>query len=535
MKTNLPVTNVEHRYPKGKIIVSRTDLKGVITHANDTFVEISGFSREELIGKSHNVVRHPDMPPEAFEDLWTTIKAGRPWRGMVKNRCKNGDHYWVKALVVQVRNQQQTLGYMSVRTEPTRKEVESAERLYRDVREKRCAYRKSRNFVSHIMHFVSFEVRQAIFSASMALLGVGAAAAGLAGWTIAAWILALLGVVLAGSNSVFILYTVSRPLRKAVEYFDRIAQGDLDNDIEVTALDQTGRVLASLATTQAHLRVIIDEIQSSIEVLEKRCSELETEVEQVSTHSRSQSDRIAQVSVAMEEVSVSVTEVAKSAEGTADSAQSTLEIVNEGNQRMAQSLSNTDQVVTAVQTSSQGIDRLSEAIGSVGAVTRIIKEIAEQTNLLALNAAIEAARAGEHGRGFAVVADEVRKLAERTARSTEDIDRMVADIQGTTASAVEAMRVAADRVGEGRNLIGETYESFKKITDASTEVNRMSNHIAAAAKEQSTATEEVAKSTEHMSELIERNTASLQHVVQAVDGLRRAAGQLHGLVAHFNA
>ena len=121
MKTNLPVTNVEHRYPKGKIIVSRTDLKGVITHANDTFVEISGFSREELIGKSHNVVRHPDMPPEAFEDLWTTIKAGRPWRGMVKNRCKNGDHYWVKALVVQVRNQQQTLGYMSVRTEPTRK------------------------------------------------------------------------------------------------------------------------------------------------------------------------------------------------------------------------------------------------------------------------------------------------------------------------------------------------------------------------------------------------------------------------------
>ena len=309
----------------------------------------------------------------------------------------------------------------------------------------------------------------------------------------------------------------------------------MDNDIEVTALDQTGRVLASLATTQAHLRVIIDEIQSSIEVLEKRCSELETEVEQVSTHSRSQSDRIAQVSVAMEEVSVSVTEVAKSAEGTADSAQSTLEIVNEGNQRMAQSLSNTDQVVTAVQTSSQGIDRLSEAIGSVGAVTRIIKEIAEQTNLLALNAAIEAARAGEHGRGFAVVADEVRKLAERTARSTEDIDRMVADIQGTTASAVEAMRVAADRVGEGRNLIGETYESFKKITDASTEVNRMSNHIAAAAKEQSTATEEVAKSTEHMSELIERNTASLQHVVQAVDGLRRAAGQLHGLVAHFNA
>ncbi len=535
MKTNLPITNIEHRYPQGKIIVSKTDLKGLITHANDTFVEISGFSRDELVGKSHNLVRHPDMPAEAFEDLWTTIKSGRPWRGMVKNRCKNGDHYWVKALVVPVRNQHQTLGYMSVRTEPTRREVEKAERLYRDVREKRRSLRKSRSLYSRILHHVPFETRQALFSASMALLAVGAAAAGLAGWNVAAWTMAFAGAVLAASNSVFILRTVSRPLRKAVEHFDRIAQGKLDDDIEVSGLDQTGRVLASLATTQAHLRVIIDDIQGSVEVLEKRCTELETEVEQVSTHSRSQSDRITQVSVAMEEVSVSVTEVAKSAEGTAASAQSTLEIVSEGNQRMAQSLSNTDQVVTAVQTSSQGIDRLSEAIQNVGAVTRIIKEIAEQTNLLALNAAIEAARAGEHGRGFAVVADEVRKLAERTARSTEDIDRMVADIHGTTASAVEAMRVAADRVGEGRNMIGETYESFKKITEASTEVNRMSNHIAAAAKEQSTATEEVARSTEHMSELIERNTASLQHVVQAVDGLRQAAGQLHGLVAHFNA
>ena len=535
MKTNLPVTNVEHPYPKGRIVVSRTDLRGVITYANETFVELSGFTRDELVGRNHNLVRHPDMPPEAFEDLWATIKTGRPWRGMVKNRCKNGDHYWVKALVVPVRNEQQTLGYMSVRTEPTRREVEAAERLYRDVREKRRGLRRSRTLVSRIMHHVPFETRQAIFSASMALFAIGAAAAGLAGWSVAAWALASASVVFAGANSVFIVFTVSRPLRRAVEHFDRIAQGKLGDDIEVSGLDQTGRVLASLATTQAHLRVIIDEIQRSIDVLEARCTELETEVEQVSAHSRSQSDRIAQVSVAMEEVSVSVTEVAKSAEGTAESAQSTLETVNEGNQRMAQSLSNTDLVVSAVQTSSQGIDRLSEAILNVGAVTRIIKEIAEQTNLLALNAAIEAARAGEHGRGFAVVADEVRKLAERTARSTEDIDRMVADIQGTTATAVESMRVAADRVGEGRNLIGETYESFKKITEASTEVNRMSNHIASAAKEQSAATEEVARSTEQMSELIERNTTSLQHVVQAVDGLRQTAGQLHGLVSQFNA
>ncbi|MDE1990814.1 MAG: PAS domain-containing protein, partial [Betaproteobacteria bacterium] len=103
MKVNMPVSGVEHPYPRGKILVSKTDLKGIITYANEAFIEISGFSKQELYGKNHNVVRHPDMPPAAFEDLWSTVKAGRPWRGLVKNRSKNGDHYWVDATVVPVR------------------------------------------------------------------------------------------------------------------------------------------------------------------------------------------------------------------------------------------------------------------------------------------------------------------------------------------------------------------------------------------------------------------------------------------------
>ena len=126
MKINLPVTQIEVPFPKGRYIVSRTDLKGAITVVNDTFVEISGFSREELIGKNHNLVRHPDMPPAAFEWLWSTVKSGRPWRGLVKNRCKNGDHYWVNALIVPVMKDDRTIGYMSVRTEATRQEIAAA-------------------------------------------------------------------------------------------------------------------------------------------------------------------------------------------------------------------------------------------------------------------------------------------------------------------------------------------------------------------------------------------------------------------------
>ena len=140
MKINMPVTQNEVFLEPGKPIVTKTDLKGRITYANESFVAISGFTRDELIGESHNVVRHPDMPPEAFEDLWNTIKAGQPWRGHVKNRAKNGDHYWVEAFVTPMTVDGRTVGYQSVRNIPKREDVASAEALYRAVRDKSAKF-----------------------------------------------------------------------------------------------------------------------------------------------------------------------------------------------------------------------------------------------------------------------------------------------------------------------------------------------------------------------------------------------------------
>ena len=133
MKVNLPVTNREAELREGHPIVSKTDLKGVITYVNPEFVAISGFSERELLGKSHNIVRHPDMPQTAFEDLWKTVKGGRPWAGLVKNRCKNGDHYWVMANVTPLYEGGQVAGYMSVRSKPTREQIDRAATLYRRI------------------------------------------------------------------------------------------------------------------------------------------------------------------------------------------------------------------------------------------------------------------------------------------------------------------------------------------------------------------------------------------------------------------
>ena len=135
MKTNFPVTNVETLLPEGEFIYSSTDLKGVIAEANEAFAEVSNFAREEMIGQSHNLVRHPDMPPEAFADLWKDLKAGRPWRGIVKNRRKDGGFYWVVANVSPVREHGKLIGYQSVRGRPTREEIAAAENTYKRIKD----------------------------------------------------------------------------------------------------------------------------------------------------------------------------------------------------------------------------------------------------------------------------------------------------------------------------------------------------------------------------------------------------------------
>ena len=152
MKNNQPVTQQEREFKAGQILASRTDLKGITTYANQAFIEISGFSEDELVGRNHNVVRHPDMPPEAFQDLWDTIKAGKPWTGIVKNRCKNGDHYWVKATVTPVMRDGHIVEYMSVRIHPTRAEVEQAEQLYRAINAGKATLKPTR--AARLMHAV---------------------------------------------------------------------------------------------------------------------------------------------------------------------------------------------------------------------------------------------------------------------------------------------------------------------------------------------------------------------------------------------
>ncbi len=342
-----------------------------------------------------------------------------------------------------------------------------------------------------------------------------------------------LGILIALFAGALLIRSITQPLGRAVGHFERIADGDLGETISIPGRDEIGRVLAALAEMQTRLKRVIGDIAAASSGVNAGAVNLGADMRQVVEHSETQNARAQEIAAAMEEVSQSVCEVAANAEDTASAALSAQGIVRGSVVRMEQSIAATGRVVEAVQASSGTITELSLEIQRIGDVTRTIKEIAEQTNLLALNAAIEAARAGEQGRGFAVVADEVRKLAERTSASTADISQTVAQIQRTTGDAVASMERAVREVEEGIGMMKASGASFEQITANSDHVTEMAQSIASAARQQSVATESVAANMEQISVLIDENTHAARRAWTVTEELGQTANALHAIVARF--
>jgi methyl-accepting chemotaxis protein len=203
MRMNTPVTNNEREFRAGELVVSKTDLRGTITYVNPYFCELSGYSEYELLGQPHNMIRHPDMPAEAFADMWARLQEGRPWTGMVKNRCKNGDHYWVKANATPLRTNGQVVGYMSVRTPASRSEVAAAETIYSEFREGRATGKK-------IVDGVVQPIRELSPIAQLKALTIKQTL------TIAMWVLVAISVAM-GAISFYASRQTDAMIRKAYE------------------------------------------------------------------------------------------------------------------------------------------------------------------------------------------------------------------------------------------------------------------------------------------------------------------------------
>ena len=450
MRLNLPVTDTEITLSDTETIVSTTDLQGNITYANPYFIAISGYTAEELIGAPQNILRHPDMPAEAFADFWGTIRSGLSWSGMVKNRCKNGDYYWVLANVTPVVEDGVAIGYMSVRTKPTRQQVAQAAALYARFKAGQAGGMAIRQgaavrtgLLAKVQNLRDLPLAKRIGwnlgLLSLALLAQLAWHAELFPESAGHWLTALSVVALLSTLYFWnILHrTVIVPLRQARQACDVMAGGDLTGDIETTRRDEMGQLLRSLRQLRVNLHSIVGDVRGNFLRISAASADIAAGNMDLSRRTEAQASALQQTASSMEQLAATVQQNSGNAGQASEMAGKVHGLAGRGGEIVGQ-------VVTMM-------DEINASSKKIGDITGIIEGIAFQTNILALNAAVEAARAGDQGRGFAVVAGEVRSLAQRSAAAATEIKQL---ITASLQQVQEGTRLAAQAGASSQDMLG---------------------------------------------------------------------------------
>jgi len=323
------------------------------------------------------------------------------------------------------------------------------------------------------------------------------------------------------------------PLRRVVERARRIAAGELGFEAQAPRRDEVGQLLQAMQHMAEGLSGMVSGLQHGIEQLTGSAQALSAVTEQTNREVGSQKDETEQVATAMQQMTATVHDVARNAEQAAQAAQTADAKVGSGQAVVRQSMQRIEQLVDAAETASSGIDALSAEIHTIGDVLEVIKSVAEQTNLLALNAAIEAARAGEQGRGFAVVADEVRALARRTRQSTEEIERLVASLRGNAQQSVTQIRGSTELVRLAVADALQTESALGSIAAAVSVIQQMNQQIAAAAEQQSSVAEEISRSVTQIRGSADQAALAMQGNARSSIELVQLGDDLKGMVGHF--
>ncbi|MDP1957193.1 MAG: methyl-accepting chemotaxis protein, partial [Rhodocyclaceae bacterium] len=329
---------------------------------------------------------------------------------------------------------------------------------------------------------------------------------------------------------IFLSKNINCGVQALKETLARVSEGDLTAVVPFKRSDEFGDMGRSLENTTTHLRQIVEGVKSAADKAAGAAASLSHQLEQVITRSATRDGRVMQVAAAMEEISVANSEVASAAADAGEAVHRNEKYARDGDANMNKNRAAMEKVVNTANHSVAIVSNLNESIQKIGQITTVIREIADQTNLLALNAAIEAARAGEQGRGFAVVADEVRKLAERTSNSTSEISGVVKSIREGTEAAVASMGEVKQDLQVSARLNEETDSALKQIVTAANQVTGLVGSIAASTREQTSATEDVARNMEEISGLTEEDSASIRQAGKAADDVSHIADELQQLV-----
>lgn len=505
--------NSEVTFPADVELISTTDTRGVIQYANAAFCQISGYSSDELIGKNHNIVRHPDMPKAAFADLWQNLQHNRSWRGMVKNRCKDGRYYWVDAFITPLYQQQQLVGYQSVRRAPSKNLINRAEQCYQQITSGKA--------------LGGWRLNQQLRRTSAILATVVLMTAGtfwISGWFAIALLLPV----------IYLCCFYDELLVTPAKLYEQQMQAD-----SISRFIYAGSAPFAIAEfqqqlQQAKLQTVLGRTNDSTAQLSFIADSLAKAVNHSCNGIARQQQQLTQIAQASDELLQSVAQISGYTDETTHQVAATHQICQQAQQAMQLTTGTVKKLANEVEGAASTADSLAVEAQRIGGVLTEIQGIADQTNLLALNAAIEAARAGEHGRGFAVVADEVRALSSRTHNATIQIQLSIGEIQKTLLNWSQVMLQSRQ---QAEHCVTQSDISQQQLNEIVLMVNQIadaSNQIVHSTQHQTSVANRVATHVHDIALIAQDNQGNMQLVATNSDHLHHKATELTDLAKTFS-
>ncbi|HIF4732667.1 TPA: methyl-accepting chemotaxis protein [Citrobacter amalonaticus] len=498
MSSQLYVTQQNTPLDDDTTLMSTTDLHSYITHANDTFVNISGYSLNELLAQPHNLVRHPDMPKAAFADMWYTLQQGEPWSGIVKNRRKNGDHYWVRANAVPMVREGNVTGYMSIRTRATDAEIATVEPLYKALNEGRCRRRIHKGLVVRkgwLGKLPAMPVRWRVRSVMALIYVVLAAALHLSG---APWLAQLMCALVMLLGTAAFEWQIVRPIENVAKQALKVATGERNSVAHLNRSDELGLTLRAVGQLGLMCRWLINDVSSQVSSVRNGSETLAKGNDDLNKHTRQTVDNVQQTVTTMNQMAASVKQNSETASAADKLSIAASSAATQGGKAMD----------TVIKT----MDDIANSTQRIGTITTLINDIAFQTNILALNAAVEAARAGEQGKGFAVVAGEVRHLASRSASAANDIRKLI--------------DASADKVQSGSQQVHAAGRTMDDIVSQVQNVTQLIAQISHSTLEQSDGLTSLTRAVSELNDITQKNAELVEESAQVSAMVKHRASRL---------
>lgn len=498
-------------------LVSTTDLKGVITYCNEAFCRIAEYSKEELEGVNHNVIRHEVMPKAAFADMWRNLQQGKAWRGIVKNKAKSGRFYWVDAYVTPIYEHDIVIGYQSVRVKPKREWVVIAEKAYAALLKAENGGQQWSFSVNDTLRYVLLfgALTAPVLSTLFNLNGV------------VALLCSALPMCIVGLFFRQELIDTPRQLKKLHAKYDSVSRLIFSGNNKFSIAD------FHLKLSSSRIRTVLGRMTDSAKPLQELADNLSSTAILVTQALEQQTTDIHHVRVATEQVKSSADDVSLSTNEAHELINMTIKSCALTKESITQTNVNLEQLAIQARSATQMTEQLSTQAKEVSQIMEEIGGIANQTNLLALNAAIESARAGEQGRGFAVVADEVRALSNRTSNATVQIKESVAMMLST----IESWQLEIISNREQTELCNEMGEvSMQRLSEVDLmmqSMNQLMTSVESVAHQQRQLSGDVNSYIQSIASTAEQNLKTTYSVNSTSKELKNQVNEFYQLAQRF--